>query len=188
MLCHCLSLVSSSLSKQQLKAGLSVEEVMAAARSAYLAAPDDRLGTGFWRGARALSRAPGARGRLTAGALCSRIGAADTVVVLDPAALSQSRRQTVAPLVCKAVPLNPPAVLLFQGGFRDCFAQAAPFMWTPAPSRVFLGRGCAREAAAFFYVEDDNRDALQMLPLRCPHPTARAQQPRARARTKPTKV
>lgn len=44
MLCHCLSLVSSSLGKQQLKSGLSLEEVAAATRSAYLAAPNERLG------------------------------------------------------------------------------------------------------------------------------------------------
>ena len=44
MLCHCLSLVSSSLGKQQLKTGLSLEEVAAATRSAYLAGPSERLG------------------------------------------------------------------------------------------------------------------------------------------------
>ena len=44
MLCHCLSLLSSSLSKQQLKSGLSVEEVAAVARTAYLAGPEARLG------------------------------------------------------------------------------------------------------------------------------------------------
>lgn len=44
MLCHCLSLISSSLSKQQLKSGLSVEEVAAVARAAYLAGPEARLG------------------------------------------------------------------------------------------------------------------------------------------------
>lgn len=44
MLCHCLSLLSSSLSKQQLKTGLSVEEVAAVVRSAYLADPEGRLG------------------------------------------------------------------------------------------------------------------------------------------------
>lgn len=44
MLCHCLSLISSSLGKEQLKSGLSLEEVTALARSVYLAAPDDRLG------------------------------------------------------------------------------------------------------------------------------------------------
>eukprot|EP00904_Undaria_pinnatifida_P011269 jgi/Undpi1/7272/HiC_scaffold_22.g09745.m1 len=43
MLCHCLSLVSSSLGKQQLKSGLSLEEVAVATRSAYLAAPNKRL-------------------------------------------------------------------------------------------------------------------------------------------------
>ncbi|CAN0315671.1 unnamed protein product [Ectocarpus sp. 4 AP-2014] len=43
MLCHFLSLLSSSLGKQQLKTGLSLEEVAAATRSAYLAAPEDRL-------------------------------------------------------------------------------------------------------------------------------------------------
>lgn len=44
MLCHFLSLLSSSLGKQQLKTGLSLEEVAAATRSAYLATPEDRLG------------------------------------------------------------------------------------------------------------------------------------------------
>ncbi|CBN79285.1 expressed unknown protein [Ectocarpus siliculosus] len=43
MLCHFLSILSSSLGKQQLKTGLSLEEVAAATRSAYLAAPEDRL-------------------------------------------------------------------------------------------------------------------------------------------------
>ncbi|CAN0398755.1 unnamed protein product, partial [Ectocarpus fasciculatus] len=43
MLCHFLSLLSSSLRKQQLKTGLSLEEVAAATRSAYLATPEDRL-------------------------------------------------------------------------------------------------------------------------------------------------
>lgn len=44
LLCHCLSLVSSSLGKQELKAGMTVEDVAAAVRSAYLAAPHERLG------------------------------------------------------------------------------------------------------------------------------------------------
>eukprot|EP00903_Cladosiphon_okamuranus_P019975 g18353.t1 len=43
MLCHCLSLLSSNLSKQQLKSGLSVEEVAAVARTAYLASTEARL-------------------------------------------------------------------------------------------------------------------------------------------------
>ncbi|CAN0010223.1 unnamed protein product, partial [Scytosiphon promiscuus] len=47
MLCHCLSLLSSSLKKQQLKTGLSVEEVAAVVRSAYLAAAEERLAAVF---------------------------------------------------------------------------------------------------------------------------------------------
>lgn len=44
MLSHCLTILSASLGKQQLKAGLTVEEVAAAVRSAYLANPNERLG------------------------------------------------------------------------------------------------------------------------------------------------
>lgn len=44
MLCHCISLLLSSLKKQQLKTGLGVEEVAPVVRSLYLAAPEDRLG------------------------------------------------------------------------------------------------------------------------------------------------
>lgn len=47
MLCHSLSLVSASLVKQELKVGLTVEEVAAAARSAYLAGPHERLGEAY---------------------------------------------------------------------------------------------------------------------------------------------
>lgn len=43
MLSNCLSLVSERLEKQHLKAGLTVQEVAAATRSLYLAAPEDRL-------------------------------------------------------------------------------------------------------------------------------------------------
>lgn len=44
MLSHCITLLSASLGKQQLKAGLTVEDVAVAIRSAYLADPNDRLG------------------------------------------------------------------------------------------------------------------------------------------------
>ncbi|CAM9647751.1 unnamed protein product [Pylaiella littoralis] len=47
MLCHCISLLLSSLKKQQLKTGLGVEEVAPVVRSLYLAAPEDRLGAIF---------------------------------------------------------------------------------------------------------------------------------------------
>lgn len=58
MLCHFLSLLSSSLGKQQLKTGLSLEEVAAATRSAYLASPEDRLGKARQPIGRELTRLP----------------------------------------------------------------------------------------------------------------------------------